>query len=110
MDRDLHRVRRSALNPFFSKRSINDLSSFIQNTVDVLFARFDDAAKKGEPINLRFAYHALAIDVMGEICFSRSYNAVLMPDFNQRSFENLQAFMEMSPLVSFWDPGFGHEN
>ena len=99
MDHDLHRVRRSALNPFFSKRSVNELAPFIQNMVNALCARFDDAVKTGEPINLRFAYAALTLDVMGEFCFSRSFNAVQMPDFSQRSFEDLDVFLEMSLLV-----------
>ena len=99
VDHDLHHVRRSALNPFFSKRSVSDLAPFIQNIVDALCARFDDAIKTKEPINLRFAYAVLTIDIMGEYCFSRSYNAVQMPDFNQRSSEDLQVFLEMSLLV-----------
>ena len=103
-------MRRSALNPFFSKRSVNDLAPFIQNIVDALCARFDDAAKTGEPIDLRYAYAALTLDVMGEFCFSKSFNAVRVPDFKQRSFEDLQVFLEMSLVVSELEFGFGHKN
>lgn len=110
IDHDLHRVRRSALNPFFSKRSVNDLAPFIQNIVDALCARFDDAAKTGEPIDLRFAYAALTLDVMGEFCFSKSFHAVRMPDFKKRSFEDLQVFLEMSLVVGSMKPRFEHEN
>lgn len=110
MDHDLHRVRRSAVNPFFSKRSVNDLAPFIQNIVDALCARFDDAVKTGEPIDLRYAYAALTLDVMGEFCFSKSFNAVQIPDFKQRSFEDLQVFLEMSLVVGALELCFGDES
>jgi cytochrome P450 len=103
VDHELHRIRRSALNPFFSKRSVKELAPFIQNIVDALCARFDDAVQTGEPINLGFAYEALTLDVMNEFCFSRSGNTVLMPDFNQRSFEDLQVYLEMGLLVGSFE-------
>lgn len=73
--------------------------------IDGLCARFNDAAKTGEPVNLRYAFAALTLDIMGEFCFSRSFNAVQMPDFNQRSYDDLQVFLEMSLLVGSCELG-----
>jgi hypothetical protein len=98
------------LNPFFSKRSVSNLAPFIQDIVELLCTRFDEAIKTREPINLRFAYAALTVDIMGEYCFSKSYNSVLIPDFNQRSSEDLQVFLEMSLLVGSIGSCFGYDN
>ena len=69
--------------------------------------RLDETATTGETINLRYAYVALTIDVMSEYCFSRPYDAVLMPDFNKRSADDLQVFLEMSLLVGQPYSGLG---
>ena len=46
VDHDLHRVRRGALNPFFSKRSVLEILPFVQNIIDKLCGRFDDARQE----------------------------------------------------------------
>ncbi|PQE06289.1 benzoate 4-monooxygenase cytochrome P450 protein [Rutstroemia sp. NJR-2017a BBW] len=54
----LHRIRRGALNPFFSKRSVLDLVPFIRTHIDRLCARFDAASKSSEPIDLKYCFAA----------------------------------------------------
>lgn len=96
---DLHRLRRGALNAFFSKRSVNNLAPYIQTSIDKLCSRFEQAIETGERINLKHAYAAFTSDVIREYCFSRSPDAVLTPDFNARSHDDLDVFMETSLLV-----------
>ncbi|CAG8901781.1 unnamed protein product [Penicillium egyptiacum] len=43
MDHDLHRVRRAALNPFFSKRAIQSLEGMIVEKVKRLESRLAGA-------------------------------------------------------------------
>lgn len=99
VEHDLHRVRRAALNPFFSKRSVNHLAPFIQNTVDKLCGRFDQAVTTAEPINLKNAFPALTSDIMYEFCFSRCPDDTLMPDFNKPLHDAVDGFMQMSLWV-----------
>ena len=57
---DLHRKRREALNPFFSKKSVQSLGPMISGKVDLLCQRFDDHRKSQLPINLSDVYFAFA--------------------------------------------------
>ena len=57
---DLHRRRREALNPFFSKKSVQSLQPMIAAKVDLLRKRFDDCLNLQLPINLSDVYFAFA--------------------------------------------------
>jgi len=60
INHELHRKRREALNPFFSKRSVVALGPMISQKVDLLRASFDQHAKNGTPITLSDIYYAFA--------------------------------------------------
>lgn len=57
---DLHRKRREALNPFFSKKSVQGLGPMISTKTDLLCKRFDDHLNSQTPINLSDVYFAFA--------------------------------------------------
>ena len=97
---ELHKIRRSAMDPFFSKRSINDYVPNIQSIVDKLCGRLEDAKRTGELVNLMHAYAALTTDVINEYCYSRTYDAVLIPDFNVDYYETVMTLTMMAPVVS----------
>ncbi|KAJ9665810.1 hypothetical protein H2201_004118 [Coniosporium apollinis] len=81
---ELHRVRRGALNPFFSKRSVTRLEPVIQANVDRLCARLKEFAGTAKPVNLFDAFTALSADVIGSFAFGRSYGFLEHADFNPR--------------------------
>lgn len=60
INHELHRKRREALNPFFSKRSVMALGPMISQKVDLLQASLDQHAKNGTPFNLSDTYFAFA--------------------------------------------------
>ncbi|KAL8826761.1 MAG: hypothetical protein Q9191_003597 [Dirinaria sp. TL-2023a] len=60
MNHELHRKRREALNPFFSKRSVLALGSMIAGKVDLLCASLERHVKDGTPVNLSDIYFAFA--------------------------------------------------
>jgi hypothetical protein len=76
-----HRLRRAALNPYFSKQSVANLEPTIKGVVEKLCNRFEQAKASGEPVNLGYAYAALAMDVITEYSFSKSYGCVDDPGF-----------------------------
>ncbi|KAJ9502926.1 hypothetical protein H2202_002049 [Exophiala xenobiotica] len=78
---NLHRLRRSALNPFFSKRSINQTEALITAKIEQLCRRFEIALKTGEIIRLDAAYMALTMDIITHYCFGESYNYLDEDDF-----------------------------
>jgi hypothetical protein len=107
----LHRIRRGALNPFFSKRSVLDLVPFIQTHIDRLCARFDAASKSAEPIDLKYCFAAVTLDIMNEYCFSKDSLTTMKPDFGRKSFEDIDSFLEISLLVSARGvPGFNRDS
>lgn len=71
---DLHKTKRSALNPSFSRRTILELEPLIQAKVDKLCNRLETAyAKTGKPANMHNAYQALTIDTVTDFAFATSY-------------------------------------
>lgn len=57
---ETHRMRRAALNPFFSKQKVRSLQPRIENVVNNLLVRFDGFANKSEPVKVSDAFAALA--------------------------------------------------
>jgi hypothetical protein len=55
---DLHRTRRSALNPFFSKASIRKLQPLIDSKVDQFLERIDELQKSGDILMVDYAASA----------------------------------------------------
>lgn len=97
---ELHKIRRSALNPYFSKRSIAEYAPIIQSVVNKFCTRLEDATQTGVLVNLKYGYAAMTTDVINEYCFSRTHNAVLTPDFNVGFYESIMALSQMVHVVS----------
>jgi len=94
-----HRLRRAALNPFFSKRSVAQLEPVIRDKVEKLAGRFEKAAKTGEVIRLDAAYMALTTDVITQYAYARSYNYLAEDDFKLEWKETLIGAMEKGALL-----------
>jgi len=77
----LHRLRRAALNPFFSKRSISTIEPLLISKIELLCRRFENAIKTKEVIRLDAAYTALTMDIMTHYAYGESYNHLAEDDF-----------------------------
>ena len=97
---ELHRNRRAAINPFFSKKSIAEYAPIIQSVVDRFCTRLGAATQTEVLLNLKYAYAAVTTDVINEYCFSRTHNAVLAPDFNIDTYKSMYAWTNMCHVVS----------
>lgn len=53
-----HRMRRAALNPFFSTSSVRRLQPMIDERLDKLLERFVEFQKSGEPMTISLAFAA----------------------------------------------------
>ncbi|KAL5376808.1 hypothetical protein DPSP01_010219 [Paraphaeosphaeria sporulosa] len=73
---DLHRLRRNALNPFFSKQAIGRMEPLIRGLIEKLCERFEQSQQSGEPVNTLHAYAALTSDVITAYCFGTSYGCL----------------------------------
>ena len=56
---DLHRMRRAALNPFFSKQKVRALQPKIENVVQNLLNRFEEFGDRKQPLPMSDAFAAL---------------------------------------------------
>lgn len=58
-DHNLHRMRRAALNPYFSKAKVRSLQPRIEAVLNNLLGRFKQFANTGEAMPVSLAYAAL---------------------------------------------------
>jgi hypothetical protein len=56
---DQHRMRRGALNPFFSKAKVRSLQPLIERVASNLLSRFEEFRTSGEPMTISLAFAAL---------------------------------------------------
>ncbi|WEW59639.1 hypothetical protein PRK78_005118 [Emydomyces testavorans] len=73
---DHHRLRRSALNRFFSKAAVTQLEPMITKKVQDICDLIQAHAGSGEPISLSNAYSCMTSDIAAEYAFGRSTNFV----------------------------------
>jgi len=57
-DHDLHRIRRAAVNPFFSKGAVRKLQPIIDERINALLTRFREFQASGSLITLNYAFAA----------------------------------------------------
>jgi hypothetical protein len=90
-DHKLHRARRAALNPFFSKQTVARLQPMLQFMIEKLCGRIEESRKLGQPMPMREVYMCLATDVITLYALNRSWNLLDSPDFSPFWLETIQA-------------------
>ncbi|PYH29500.1 cytochrome P450 [Aspergillus neoniger CBS 115656] len=96
IEHDLHRMRRSALSPFFSKASVRRLQPVIWEKVDKLLERLHGLRNTGHPVRMDIAYAAFTNDVIMQYSFSHSRERLQKHDFGEPAQE---AVLAMSKVV-----------
>ncbi|KAJ5578592.1 uncharacterized protein N7459_007556 [Penicillium hispanicum] len=119
LDHDHHRLRRSALNKFFSRAQIAKLESMIKETVDQLCDKMIRLGTQGgAPLDVTTAYSCFTSDVISAYCFGEPFgflrqeswepnfrtalNAVLESTFVFRFFPPLKVLADIAPLFAKW--------
>lgn len=78
----LHRVRRAALNPFFSRRRIAQWSPHIQRHMDRLADRVRaEYAGTDNILNMNNMWGAFTSDIVVSYCLEKPYDFIMKPDF-----------------------------
>ncbi|KAL9601749.1 MAG: hypothetical protein Q9179_002771 [Wetmoreana sp. 5 TL-2023] len=96
---DLHRIRRMALNPFFSKQAVTRIESVIQSKVRriVLYVLLVEPAElQAAHLNLTAMSQTANIDHLG---FARCANTLDQPDFSPEWDEMMRGVSEIVPLA-----------
>ncbi|TGJ85578.1 hypothetical protein E0Z10_g3226 [Xylaria hypoxylon] len=81
-EHDLHRIRRNALNPFFSKRSISERAQIIQRHIDVICQRLKTEFRNLDRVLVvNDMWACWTTDIIADYCFDRRYNFIKEPNF-----------------------------
>ncbi|KAH8893094.1 cytochrome P450 [Thozetella sp. PMI_491] len=94
-----HRVRRSALNPFFSARSVIQLEPMIKYKVEKLSSRFASIAETQEVVRLDVAFIALTMDIICDYAFANDRRYLDEPDFMLLWKQTVMGAFKSGPLA-----------
>ncbi|KAL9110368.1 MAG: hypothetical protein Q9227_005099 [Pyrenula ochraceoflavens] len=119
LQHDLHRKRRSALNPLFSKQRIAKLQPMIVERVNALVKRIKQFGEDGEVIDFKTAFGAFTADVATEYFFGKNHHKIEAPDFDYRFHNSVQSgfnnmlwmnqfpwFMDLMTTVAHYTPSW----
>ncbi|MCJ1384873.1 hypothetical protein MMC17_007991 [Xylographa soralifera] len=96
---NLHKMRRSSLNPFFSQKSVIEYAGSIQSCVDKLCARLEEFSSSKHPIDLKIAFSALTGDVISLYSFGKAYNSLDNPEFDPKLYRGTSSGGELALLL-----------
>jgi len=104
VDHDLHRMRRAAINPFFSKQKVMQLQPVIQRLADKLCAKFEKCRGTDEVIPFECAFDAFTMDVITEYSLDTSFGYLDHPGWSSDFRELERAFGEMGYMQKMFPP------
>ena len=80
-DHDLHRIRRGAVAPFFSRASVSQLEPSVQANVNKLVSRLHELQGNDKPVNFVNVLIALTVDIITNYAFASPFGFLDTPDF-----------------------------
>jgi hypothetical protein len=117
-EHDVHKIRRAALNPFFSKGMIRKLQPLIDAKVDQLIERFEDFKKSKGVVVVNHAFAALtngkyevrqvcarqltnnkSADIASEFAFGNCLDRIRHPTFDPTFHDNCVAGLDLNHLM-----------
>ena len=94
-DPTLWRIRRTALNPFFSRRRVaKDVSRFVKNVEKALRIVEEQYVQAGKPLWLNGMWSCYAADNIIEMCFGEEANMLDSPGFVCPAIEAMESMSE----------------
>lgn len=84
---EVHRIRRGAMNPMFSRQKVLDLESIVQDKVDKVIRRMQDGVESNKSVDLHHAFRAVSVDVISEFAFGSCYDFLDKDDTGAKFFE-----------------------
>lgn len=60
---EVHRKRRSAINPFFSRKMVLELEDIVHSKVDKFIKRLTEAFQRNESLDAHHGFSAISVDV-----------------------------------------------
>lgn len=108
-DHEMHKRRRGAISPFFSKRRIYEQAPMIQKNVDLICKRLASEYRgTGKILCTNDLFSSYVTDVIMTYAFNRSYRFLEQPGFTSaftRSIQGLKDFVHFAQQFP-WLPRF----
>src|ERR1700753_529933 len=105
---DIHRIKRSRLNPMFSRKMVLELEEIVQDKANKLISVANKCIKSGEAMDLHHMFRCVSVDVITEYSFDKSYDLLDVPDFGAHFFKMVRgigpafwAFQQFPSLVEY---------
>ena len=100
-EHEIHKRRRAAISPFFSKKRIFQHSNAIRKQVEKLCHRLSvDFKDQPRPLLLKNAFTSYAADVITQYTFGKSYGFLDDPDFQSEFILAIQGFKAIGHLCN----------
>ncbi|KAI9766654.1 MAG: hypothetical protein M1839_004794 [Geoglossum umbratile] len=96
---ETHRVRRAALNPHFSRKTVLTLEDVVHSKAQRFCNRVADALQAGSPADLHHGYRAVSVDVITDYAFDDCYNLLDRPGFGRDYFDMMVSLSRRSPYM-----------
>lgn len=96
----LHRVRRAALNPMFSRKLVLVLKDVVQDKASKLSNRIESGSRDGDPkgVDFHFGFRAVRVDVITDYAFGDCYNLLEKDGFGKYFFDMVKRSISILPL------------
>ncbi|OTA59659.1 putative cytochrome P450 [Hypoxylon sp. EC38] len=88
---NLHRLRRSAINRFFSRASVSKLEPMIHDKVDLLCKQLQTHLGDENPVQLNMAFSCFTTDVVATYAFAKSYDFLADASFERNFHEPMMS-------------------
>ncbi|KXH65636.1 hypothetical protein CSAL01_06716 [Colletotrichum salicis] len=100
VNHDHHKLRRAALNPFFSTQTVRKLQPVIEERVDALLDRLLELSQRSkEPLDVMYPFSAFTNDVINEYSFARSDHLIEDETFGKVVTDNLLMGTHLGPMI-----------
>ncbi|OQV03992.1 Fungal specific transcription factor domain-containing protein isoform 1 [Cladophialophora immunda] len=92
---DMHRMRRGAMNRYFSKESIRRLEPIINRNVEKLAQKLAEFKGSARSLNVNLPFGAFTSDIITEYCFGQSRDWLDKPGFNEKFIEMMASVHDL---------------
>ncbi|KAF2111418.1 cytochrome P450 [Lophiotrema nucula] len=99
IDHDLHKMRRSAVSNFFSKRSVQALEPLVIDKAKRLVERLKEDGANGRVVNCNNAMAGMTMDVISAYCFGESMNALSKSEYGKQWLDILHQGVQIRPIA-----------
>lgn len=94
---DFHRMRRSAISPFFSKRAVTDFEHTIRLHVNLAVAKLGELRETKRPVNLNDLFSCLTGDIISDYTYGKAYGLLESENFSPHWHGSMMSMSKMTP-------------